>query len=216
MRLLLLISTVALGTEGIEGQALTGANPPVLHAKPFPFKDRMKWAAVTAISPRRFAGYTFSSAIATGTNEPPEYGPHWEGFGKRIGLRMSTGATGLFLEAAVGSLWDEDPRYHRSHGLSVGGRLWHVAKMSVMATNEEGEVVPAYARYMTVPANSFLTNAWRPDSHATADRAARRISLAFVDRIIGNAFVEFWPAMMKPFHKESPSDPLGERAGIAR
>jgi hypothetical protein len=44
----------------------------------------------------------------------------------------------------------------------------------------------------------------------------RRIPMSFLDRIIGNAFVEFWPDMMKPFHKKSHADPVGIQAGSMR
>jgi hypothetical protein len=207
MRLMLLIcATVTLWSGSGRAQSSVLPEEPdhsQAQLNPFPFEDRMKWAAVTAVSPKRLAGYVVSSAIATATNDPPEYGPHWEGYGKRIGLRLSTGATGLFMEAAVGSLWDEDPRYHRTQGLGMKARLWNIAKMSVMTQNEEGKVVPAYARYISVPANSYLSNLWRPDSRATVDRGARRIPLSFMDRMIANAFTEFLPDMLKMFRKDS-------------
>jgi hypothetical protein len=92
------------------------------------------------------------------------------------------------------------------------GRLWNVVKLSFMARNEDGKIVPAYARYLAVPANAFLTNAWRPDSHADTSHALNRIPLSFADRLIGNAFVEFWPDLTKPFHKRRRAAPVVDGA----
>ena len=165
--------------------------------EPLTFKSRIEWTARTATSPQRLAGYAISSAMATATNSPEEYGPHWDGFGRRVGLRLSTGATGLAMESAVGALWGEDPRYVRATGRPVQVRLWNIAKMSLLARDETGRVIAAYARYIAIPANSYLSNEWRPDSQTSTGQTLGRIPLAFVDRMIANSFSEFWPDIKK-------------------
>jgi hypothetical protein len=138
--------------------------------------------------------------MSTAANQPHEYGPHWDGFAKRIGLRATTGATGLMLEASVGALWGEDPRYVSARGKPVKARLANIFRLTFMARNRYGDTVPAYARYIAVPANSFITNAWRADSHATIERAAGRIPMSFLDRMIANTFTEFWPELSGILH----------------
>src|SRR6185503_15188759 len=86
----------ALLAAGLGAPALL-AQGVAITTEPFTFQDRMKWASVTAVSPKRMAGYAIASAISTASNAPPEYGPHWDGYGKRVGIRLSTGATGLFM-----------------------------------------------------------------------------------------------------------------------
>jgi len=197
--LLIFVSAGAIiwAQDATEPAVVTDTRP-----EPFTsFSQRFKWAARSAVSPQRSAGYVFSSAITTASNSPEEYGPHWDGFGKRIGLRMSTGATGIMLETGIGALWGEDPRYVRATGRPVKARMLNAVKMTFMAHNREGKIVPAYARYISVPANSFITNSWRADSHATVERATLRIPLSFVDRMIANFFSEFWPDMTKPLHR---------------
>src|SRR5437868_4070697 len=66
--------------------------------EPMSLKQRFRWAAKTAVSPRRMTSYMITSAIGTAENSPKEYGPHWDGLGKRFGLRVSTGATSLLVE----------------------------------------------------------------------------------------------------------------------
>ncbi len=170
--------------------------------EPMSLKQRFQWAARSSVSPRRMAGYVFTSAIGTAENSSPrEYGPHWDGFAKRFGLRMSTGATSLLVETSIGSLWSEDPRYVRATGQPLKARLFNIVKMTVLARDREGKLVPAYARYMAVPASNFITNAWRPDSQASPQRAVARIPLSFGDRAIANAFTEFWPEIKKLLHR---------------
>jgi hypothetical protein len=168
-------------------------------AEPFTMARRLRWATIGAVSMRRLSGNIVSAAIATGNDNPPEYGPHWEGFGRRIGQRVAMGATNRALEASIGALWGEDPRYVRARGRPMKSRMFNVVKMAFIARNPEGEFVPAYARYIAVTSNSFISNTWRPDSQATTGDAVRRIPLTFVNRMIGNAFVEFWPDITRPF-----------------
>jgi len=170
--------------------------------KPLTISERYKWAAKTPASGQRLAGFAVSSALSTWRNRPEEYGPHWEGYGKRIGIRMASGATGTMMEATIGALWNEDPRYVRAEGQPFKKRLTHVAKMTFMARNRNGEMMPAYARYISVPANSFMTNAFRADSEANARDATIRIPMNFLSRAIGNAFTEFWPDATRWMHRD--------------
>jgi len=114
--------------------------------KSFPFKERMRWAAITSVQPQRYAGYVISSGLTTLTNSPEEYGPHWDGWAERVGLRVSTGATGLFLEAGIGALWHEDPRYFRTSGKPVRTRVKSILQQTFLAYNGDAHLVPAYAR----------------------------------------------------------------------
>ena len=163
---------------------------------------RYQWAARSSVNTPKLAGFAISSAISTLGNHPEEYGPHWEGFGKRLGMRLASSATGTMMEASIGALWDEDPRYVRAAGQPLKKRLAHVAKMTVLARNRNGDLMPAYARYISVPANSYMTNAWRADSEADGRHAAIRIPMAFLSRAIGNTFTEFWPDATKWLHRD--------------
>jgi hypothetical protein len=53
--------------------------------------------------------------------------------------------------------------------------------------------MPAYARFVAVPAGNIVSNMWRPDSQVTASNTSVRIGYGFVSRIVSNAFSEFLP-----------------------
>ena len=97
------------------------------------------------------------------------------------------------MEAGLGAIWGEDPRYVRASGEGFGGRLGHVVKMAFLAQNRDGHTMPAFARYAAITGSSYLSNTWRVDSDATVGRATIRVGLGFLGRIAGNAWDEFWP-----------------------
>jgi len=132
-----------------------------------------------------------------------EYGPHWDGFGKRYGMRLTGVSTGNAMEASLGAIWGEDPRYFRLVNAPFKERVGSVVKMTFLAHNRFGNVVPAYARYVSTPSNNFLSNTWRADSEATNRAAALRTLWGFLGLMGRNAFEEFWPDVRHSvFHRQ--------------
>jgi hypothetical protein len=79
--------------------------------------------------------------------------------------------------------------YHQN----FAGRIRNVVGMSFLAHNRSGQLSPAYARYVAMPGNNFLSNTWRADSEANNRAAAVRTGLGFLGLMGKNAFTEFWP-----------------------
>ena len=156
-------------------------------------EDRLKWFTFSTLGPPSLMGGVISAGWGTLRDTPVEYGPHWDGFAKRYGMRLTGVSTGNAMEAGLGALWGEDPRYPRAAGQPFKQRILNVVKMSVLANNRQGHLMPAYARYMATAGNNFLSNTWRPDSEATAGHAMLRTSIGVLGRMTGNAFLEFWP-----------------------
>jgi hypothetical protein len=170
--------------------------------QPITGKQRIDWIVKGTIGPESLAGGLFSAGWGTLFNTPKEYGPHWQGFGERYGMRLTGIATSNVMEAGLGSIWGEDPRYTRDPEAPFKNRIGHAIKMTFMAQNREGGLMPAYARFVAIPGNNFLSNTWRADSEATANRAAIRTGLGFLGRLGSNTFEEFWPDVrQKVFHR---------------
>jgi hypothetical protein len=130
-------------------------------------------------------------------NRPREYGPHWDGWGNRFGMGMAGSATSNAMEAGVGLLLREDPRYFRVPKQAIKTRVGNVARLTFLARNESGRSEPAYARYLGIVGSNFLSNTWRVPSEANAQDALLRSSEAFAGRMAANAFKEFWPDVKK-------------------
>jgi len=97
------------------------------------------------------------------------------------------------MEAGLGALWGEDPRYFRVPEKPFSGRLRNVIKQTFMARRGAGQFSPAFARYVAFSGNNFLSNAWRADSEADTQHALSRTGWAFAGRMASNAYEEFWP-----------------------
>ena len=131
----------------------------------------------STVGPESLTAGMFTAGFGTARNRPREYGPHWEGFGKRYGMRFTGIATGNAMEAAVGSLWGEDPRYFRAAGQPFKGRIKNVIVMTFAARRADGNLAPAYARYIGTAGNNFLSNTWRADSQSGVGDACVRTLL---------------------------------------
>jgi len=165
-------------------------------------RERIQWVLKSTFGPASLAAGLFSAGWGTEFNHPRTYGPHWEGFGDRYGMRLSGLALSNTMEAGLGAAWGEDPRYPRDPGAPFIDRLGHAAKMTFLAQDRNGGLMPAYARFIAIPSSNFISNAWRAPGDDTAGNAAVRIGLGFFGRFGSNTFDEFWPDVKhKVFHR---------------
>jgi hypothetical protein len=155
--------------------------------------DRLRWTLRSTLGPQSLASGVLSSAWGTGFDSPKEYDTNWGGFGKRYGLRLTGVATSNVMEASLGALWREDPRYFRQGGREPKKRIWRIVQGTFLAQNDSGRLVPAYARFAAIGGSNFLSSTWRPDSQNSVSNALLRISFGFLGRMAGNAFAEFYP-----------------------
>ena len=171
-------------------------NAPSASIKPYHAitpRQRLQWFVQSTVGPETLAVGLFSAGIGTARDAPREYGGHWGGFADRYGMRLTGVSTGNAMEAGLGAIWGEDPRYFRAYRQNFAGRIRNVVGMSFLAHNRSGQLSPAYARYIAMPGNNFLSNTWRADSEANNRAAAVRTGLGFLGLMGKNAFTEFWP-----------------------
>ena len=153
----------------------------------------MRWFIDSTVGPETLTVGLFSAGIGTARDAPPEYGSHLAGYGKRYAMRLTGVSTGNAMEASIGAIWGEDPRYFRTYRQSYAGRMRNVVVMTFLAHNREGSLMPAYARYTATVGNNFLSNTWRVDSEANTNAALVRTLYGFAGLMGKNAFTEFWP-----------------------
>jgi hypothetical protein len=171
--------------------------------EPISAEQRAAWVLKGTFGPANLGAGVLTSAWGTWHNSPKEWGPHWDGFGKRYGVRLIDGVSGGTIEAGLGAIWGEDPRYYRKPGRPLRERLNHVVASVFIDRDRFGDPMPAYARFIAIPANDFLSAQWRPESHATVQHSSVRIPLSFVNRVISNSFSEFWPDIKsRVFHHD--------------
>lgn len=190
--------------SGTENRAIPGTLA-TTHGvyQPVTAKQRLQWFAKSSFGPASLTGGVISAGFGTLFDRPVEYGTHWEGFGDRYGIRLTGVLTSNAMEAGLGALWGEDPRYPRAAGQPFGSRVENIVKWTFVARDRNGATIPAYARFAATAGNNFLSNTWRERSEADTSHALERTALGFVARMSGNAFREFWPDVEKRlFHRE--------------
>jgi hypothetical protein len=211
MKLLALLPLILLSAFGQDstshppaGADTTAASNRAAAYKPISAKERLKWFTVSTVGPVSLvAAGPLSAGLGTMLNRPKEYDTHWEGFGKRYGMRLTGVSTGNAIEDALGAIWGEDPRYFPSPKRGFGTRTKYVMRSSFIAPYRDGSWHPAYARFLGNMGNNFLSNTWRVRSENGAGDAALRCAWGFTADLAGNAFSEFWPDVKrKLFHSK--------------
>lgn len=156
--------------------------------------DRVKWFVVTTAGPMSLlATGPISAGWGTALDRPKEYGPGWEGFGQRYGMRLTGLSTQNAMAATIGALWGEDPRYFPSPKRGFGPRVKYVIRSTFVAPRRDGQWHPAYARFAGNVASNFLSNTWRAPSENGTGSAVLRVFWGVVGDMAGNAYTEFWP-----------------------
>jgi hypothetical protein len=181
-------------------------SPPLTAQRPLTREERFHWFIDSTIGPKSLAAGGISAAWGTAWNNPEEYGPHWDGFAKRYGMRLTGIATSNAIEAGLGSAWREDPRYSAVLQGSVWSRVGHAAKMTLFTNRADGSIAPAYARYAGITGGNFLSNTWRVESESTTGSALKRSGLGFAGSFVSNIFDEFWPDLRRKLFARQSDD----------
>ncbi len=178
---------------GLLGRGLIARQP----YEPITARQRLLWTFHSTMGRESLVAGVFSAGIGTAENDPAEFGPSWPGFGKRYGIRLSGIATQNVLEASLGSIWGEDPRYERLPGSPFRARVWNVIKLTFIARYRDGGYGPALARLGGISGSNILSDGWRARSETDGVDTAFRVLLGLLGRMSSNAFVEFWPNVRK-------------------
>ena len=162
--------------------------------------DRISWVLDSTVGPQALAIGLVPAAIGTARNKPYEYHGTFSGYFKRYGMRLSGLATSNTMEAGLGAIWHEDPRYFRVPDRPFRERVRNTVKLTFLARRPFGDYAPAYARYIAIPGSNFLSNTWRADSEANTQNALIRTGLGFIGRLSSNGVAEFWPDVSARIH----------------
>ncbi|HXS77641.1 MAG TPA: hypothetical protein VN753_15780 [Terracidiphilus sp.] len=173
--------------------------------QPITPRARLKWFVRSTIGGTSLIGGLFSSGLGTAIDTPSEYGPHWDGFAKRYGMRLTGISTGNAMEAALGAAWGEDPRYFTAIQSPFGSRVKNIVDLTFRAYGADRQRHLAYARYTATLGNNFLSNTWRAQSEADWQHALVRTAEGFGVRALSNTFREFAPQVWNKLrHKPDP------------
>lgn len=160
-------------------------------------QDRVNWVLEGTISLPVVVFNAGDAAFSTYKNWPKEWGRGASGFSKRIGDEEAYSAVSGGLEAGIGSIWGEDPRYRRSSRAGVVRRIRHSVVDTFVAFRPDGRTAPAWGRFAAEAGAVEIENIWLPPSARTPSAIAWRVGEDVAFRVMSNVWDEFWPDLRK-------------------
>lgn len=136
-----------------------------------PMTPKLKFALATRST---FDPFTiFTDAALAGVEQYhdtfPGYGGGWQGYGKRFGATVADSFDARMLgDAALPSLFHQDPRYFYHGGPKIGRRLWYSLKSTLVCRGDDRKEQFCYSRVLGDFAAAGIANAY----HAPGDRGA--------------------------------------------
>jgi len=201
--LLVLVALLPLPAQTVPAQAVPAQPVPAQTYEPLTGEERLKWFAKTTYGPRSlFVSGPITAGWRTYKNYPEEWGPHWEGFGKRYGARLVANSVTNGIEGSFGAIWKEDPRYFRVGEGSFGKRLGGVVKQTWMSRYGSGEYHFGAAKAIGIAGGALSQKLWLPDSVTSNRDVLSRLYGGYSGRILGNFIREFAPDLMKKLKKK--------------
>jgi hypothetical protein len=162
--------------------------------QPITGRERVDWAVIGTVGIRSLTVVgPLAAAWNTAWNTPEEWERSWSGFGKRYAQREADVAISNTIEAGLGALWHEEPRYIRSGRKGIMPRARYAMKTVLLAQRPDGRLAPAWGRYAGNTLNNVIENAWLPASVTTPGQTVARVGLGFLSRLGGNLWEEYWP-----------------------
>jgi hypothetical protein len=170
---------------------------------PISSEERIAWIVEGVVGPRSLVAVgSFSAGLQTAIDLPQEWGRTWSGFGKRYLEREADVAISNSLEAGIGAIWSEDPRYPRSNRQGIWPRARYAIKAVVLAPRADGRLAIAWGRFAGNVFNNIIENAWLPPSLTTPGQTSLRSVDGFLGRLAGNLWEEFWPDVRAKLRKK--------------
>jgi len=199
------IWTVAIGTvaTAANAQDAPSAVSPA-SATAISSGERVDWIVDGTVGPQSlFLVGPMSAAWSTAWNTPEEWGQTWRGFGIRYLQREADVAISSTLEAGLGAIWSEDPRFVPSHRKGVWPRARFAVKTVFLAPRRDGHLAPAWGRFAGNVFNNVIENTWLPPSVTTPGQTAFRSVGGLAGRLAGNLWGEFWPDVRRHLAKRA-------------
>jgi hypothetical protein len=159
--------------------------------------QRVQWIAEGTVGPRSLAVGLLAAGWQSGFNLVPDWNQTWGGFGKRYGERLADVAISNSIEAGLGAIWGEEPRYISSGRQGIWPRARYALKTVFLAQRSDGRLAPTWGRYAGNTLNNVIENTWLPRRGTSWEQTALRSVNGFLGRAAANLWGEFWPDVRK-------------------
>ena len=104
-----------------------------------------------------------SAGLSTWSNSPEEWGPHWDGFGKRFASNMGRSVMKNTMMYGMDEAFKLDSYYYRSTKRDVGSKIKNAMLSPVIARKPDGKKVFGFPRVVSTYASSVIVaETWYP------------------------------------------------------
>ena len=126
------------------------------------------------------------------------YGQGGEGFGKRFGSSMASGASSHFFGTfLLPALLHEDPRYFVKLNGGFAARVGHALRRAVVTRTDGGNETFNWPGTLGPLAAEGLANTYLPDSERTVGKTFERYGFRIGFGAANNLLKEYWPTIFK-------------------
>lgn len=130
-------------------------------------KTRFNRYVHSIVGPTALAKRVVTSGISTARNSPEEWGPGWEGFGRRFASSTGKSAIKNTTIYALDEAFRLDSRFYRSQKRDFGSRLKNALISPVTARDENGKRVFGFPRIAGTYTSSIIAaETWYPDRYS--------------------------------------------------
>lgn len=126
-------------------------------------KKRFNRYVKSIFGPVSLAKDLASAGISTATNSPEEWGPHWQGFGRRFASNLGKSAIKNTTQYALDETFKLDSNFYRSRRRNIGARLKNAVISPFTARTKNGRRVFGFPRLVgTYSSNIIAAETWYP------------------------------------------------------
>ena len=186
------------GYMGTAGSQLLPYEPLTSHQKFELFTRR-------TYSPFTFFSAAFDAAYAHVTDSWPDYGHGASGYGKRYGATIADAeARSFFMSFLFPAAFHQDPRYFSSPSTKFLPRLLYAASRVLITRSDSGNDTFNTSLLAGTAVTTALSNAYYPRPERTVGGSLNRFGGSLLGGVQTNVMREFWPDMMRMFHRHEP------------
>jgi len=150
---------------------------------------------------RRTYGWQKMSWLAVDTGidhllHESEWGRGIDGYGCRYASGFGRRLINNSVEFGAVLVLRQDTRFRRSHRTGIFPRIRYAATHAFLATNEQGEVEPAYARFAGITGGALIAPAWRKHTLSAAG-FGQDLAFSSLDQVQNSLLTEFSPDLQR-------------------
>jgi hypothetical protein len=173
--------------------------------------QKFKLFVDNSISLHTLAESSLAAAISQAADSPHGYGQGADGYAKRFGSSMASGASSNFFGTfLLASAFRQDPRFFPERDPSFGRSVKYSVQRLFITRDDEGRDVANWSGLMGPLLSEALANAYWPEQDRTAGQTFQRYGIDLGVRLGGNMLREYWPVFFRKV-RGSPRPPTQQK-----